>query len=1448
MIRLLLNLLFLFIIVFPATATNFTGALVNSNSSLIRSVEYMIEKGKLREGLERLREVIANPDRYTREEVAYAYLRLGIEKKYGGDPDGALSMYEKAYSLGKGTEIELDALSSMSAIYMMKGDLDTAMELLKEVLERSEDPSRARYASLWLKYLERLKRYEAKYGPVSYACGKNVLTLLAEKVGLGISLNEILSLVNDEEGLRITELRDLLVKNGVRAKVVRAPLKKVASSGKPAIIHTRDNHYLLLLGLRGQHADYIDPAIGRRIITSSLSILEKRYSGYALVIDENNLFKALKDSEIKDIKGAHCICCPAPPPLGSPQDRPITGTSGPTGGGGGPGGDCPRQGLPFIRVDTIMMALFLSDLDFRYRHYGIDVKLERYYHSDYPYSSIFGFGWIWNYGSRLRILSDTEVDLLTPGGRIVRYSLPQGATEFTGPGDYLDRLWKEGNSYVLYRKREGNYWIFDSEGKLIRIEDRNGNYIRFEYVDSTIPYKPLFIEDSAGRRIYFKYNSLGLVTRIETFDGSVMIFEYDDQGRLVKTVDAFGTEVTYTYDDNSYLTSITYPSGTYMIKYGPRPFYANRPMVVTEIVLPNGTSTKYFYEPSGWVRVDYSDGSSRWYLDSVLWKTTDIRLSKGNRLWIRYNAMGLPSGFAKDPNRWIDVQYDSRKNVTKITYPDGSYEEFTYNDLDLVTTYRDRRGNLWTFEYDSKGNLLRIVDPLGNTSTIEYDQKGLPVRLTDQEGNETAISYDRFGYPRELTLPSGKKWTFEFNALGDLVAIRDPEGNITTVEYDELRRMTEIRDPLGNSLRFLYNHLYMTALIDQEGKRTDYIYNSLDLLTRVCRDATCYEFIRNPTGRVIGLLDYNRNVWMFLRDRDGDLVGIEDPLGNVTNYEVDRTGRILAKVLPGGERIEYSYTDDLMVKKTYPDGTEVEYTYDSAGNLINARDPSASFVIEYDALSRPVMIEDTRKGLVARYSYHPTGRLKGINYLGDLEVTYSYDPDGNLTEIKIGDLGKVSFDYTPSGRIKTLKLGKVRLDYAYDRAGNLLSIKAKANREFRLRYKRDKMGRLIGFEAEGLYPVSQIIEPPEITEAFYDTASQLKEFKSNGQKNDLVYDERGNLTEWITDGTRTQFIYDYENRLTEVRDESGELIARYRYSPLGYRREKETSDRHHYYLYGAEGNLLYEVIEENHRRVEERFYIYLPGLLDRPIAMVIKRGTTKEVYYYIHNHLGSVIALVGGEGRIVNVYDYWADGNLRYIEEKVPQPFRYTGAYHDEEVNLYYLRARHYSPVLRRFLQRDPILFDGGINLYSYTGCDFVNRGDWEGLWSVDIQVGVGLSAIVRIGYARGRPFIEFKGGFGFGGGIAFDPWGEPTFRNPKSPMCREFAVGFGYEVQASIGPVIPTGAAHYGYIRYCEPGCSDSGYTTPIRKPDEPAFQPKFKFKLGLGLIISLVGGHIVF
>jgi RHS repeat-associated protein len=44
----------------------------------------------------------------------------------------------------------------------------------------------------------------------------------------------------------------------------------------------------------------------------------------------------------------------------------------------------------------------------------------------------------------------------------------------------------------------------------------------------------------------------------------------------------------------------------------------------------------------------------------------------------------------------------------------------------------------------------------------------------------------------------------------------------------------------------------------------------------------------------------------------------------------------------------------------------------------------------------------------------------------------------------------------------------------------------------------------------------------------------------------------------------------------------------------------------------------------------------------------------------------------------------------------------FTGREYDSETGLYYYRARYYSPQLGRFLQRDPVGYWAGINLYTY--------------------------------------------------------------------------------------------------------------------------------------------------
>jgi RHS repeat-associated protein len=115
--------------------------------------------------------------------------------------------------------------------------------------------------------------------------------------------------------------------------------------------------------------------------------------------------------------------------------------------------------------------------------------------------------------------------------------------------------------------------------------------------------------------------------------------------------------------------------------------------------------------------------------------------------------------------------------------------------------------------------------------------------------------------------------------------------------------------------------------------------------------------------------------------------------------------------------------------------------------------------------------------------------------------------------------------------------------------------------------------------------------------------------------------------------------------------------------------------------------------------------------IDEPLTRI----TGSTIRHYVKDALGSVIALTDDTGAVRTTYTYDPFGNVTVSGETSDNPFQYTGRENDG-TELYYYRARYYSPELQRFISEDPIRLAGGdVNYYAYVGNNPVNYTDPEG-------------------------------------------------------------------------------------------------------------------------------------
>ncbi len=105
------------------------------------------------------------------------------------------------------------------------------------------------------------------------------------------------------------------------------------------------------------------------------------------------------------------------------------------------------------------------------------------------------------------------------------------------------------------------------------------------------------------------------------------------------------------------------------------------------------------------------------------------------------------------------------------------------------------------------------------------------------------------------------------------------------------------------------------------------------------------------------------------------------------------------------------------------------------------------------------------------------------------------------------------------------------------------------------------------------------------------------------------------------------------------------------------------------------------------------------------------------VYIPCYDNNGNITRYLNANGGTFARYSYDAFGRLIARAGRRASFFRhrFSTKYYDTETGLYYYGYRFYHPGLMRWLNRDPIEEDGGVNLYAQSGNDTLGQFDYLG-------------------------------------------------------------------------------------------------------------------------------------
>jgi RHS repeat-associated protein len=478
--------------------------------------------------------------------------------------------------------------------------------------------------------------------------------------------------------------------------------------------------------------------------------------------------------------------------------------------------------------------------------------------------------------------------------------------------------------------------------------------------------------------------------REERGDGPSRTFSYFN-GRLSTWTDFKGIPSSQTRDQAGYVNSHTDGRGN-------TTNLTNNPLTgaVTQIQFPLTPGDTPPNSPRGTIQYKYG------------WATCpDANNRDANNPYYLYSVTdeaGHETKYFRDAN----------KRITRIEYPDDSWETFGYDPYGygLVITHRLKAGGVKAWTYDTRGLMKTYRDPdhvVGNPNVrYSYDLLDRVTGVTDARGASEIdaaytvnYAYNTRGQVTKTTLPTdpgdGVRHTivneYNPNGAGTLTSITDPLGYVTSYTYDDYRRIRTIttprRSPGDNTPRTIstfydtfqrpindYTHAdsnptrielqsgkLIKALYDANRRRTSVTHSAADGTTDSATTSMDYDNAGNMT--MIKESDPQTGAPSAARvttrayDERNRVMSILDALSKSTSYKYDAFGRTYSIERPNGQIVRYEDYDGLnrplrerIIQAPTPDAV-TNYTWSAGGPMQTRLDPNGKlYTFEYDDLAR----------------------------------------------------------------------------------------------------------------------------------------------------------------------------------------------------------------------------------------------------------------------------------------------------------------------------------------------------------------------------------------------------------------------------------------------------------------------------------------------------------------